>query len=110
VATTVELVTSPASHAIAYSRSLKPPPLPSRGAVGRDRHAADDREVDRQQVLDVDRRTVLRRAADGRGAPRRDGERRRIEAEEGVGDGEPGRGHEHRLAVLERALPDRQLR
>ena len=56
--------TRPAAAATASSRSLNPPPLPSRAPVATDRHAPGHHQVDGLEVVEATRARRARRALD----------------------------------------------
>ena len=109
VTTTVRSSTSPAAAARASSRSLKPPPFPgrapSRPAATQPVTTSSTGSRSSTATRCADR---LAPAIDRRGAGRVD-EVVRVQTEERVRIGQAGHGHEHRLAVLQRPTPDRQL-
>ena len=80
------------------------------GAVRRHRDAADHGEVDRLELVERRPAAVLRCALDRRRLAGCDRQRLGVEPEERLGPGEPGHGHEHGLAVLQRPLAHRHLR
>jgi hypothetical protein len=85
--------------ALAQSRAVLP---------GRD--AAHHHQVDGRQFGQGDPLGRSGRAADRGRLARRLGQPGRVEGEERLGFGQPGDGHEHGLAVFQRALPHRPLR
>ena len=102
VTTTVSASTNPAAAAIANSRSLNPPPLPSRAPRSSTATQPGHHEVDRRERVDVDPLRAPARTLDAARGARVVGEAIRVEEEEGIALGEARNGHVHDLAVDER--------